>query len=73
LLVEIVSSLRDSRVNDAAEVFYRSVALMRFEFQEGIGMADSQGSAEAARANRARRHPPARRSARSTTREALVG
>ena len=39
LLVEIVSLFRDGRVNDAAEVFYRSVALMRFEFQEGIGMA----------------------------------
>jgi 4-hydroxy-tetrahydrodipicolinate synthase len=39
LLVEIVSLFRDGRINDAAEVFYRSVALMRFEFQEGIGMA----------------------------------
>jgi 4-hydroxy-tetrahydrodipicolinate synthase len=39
LLVEIVSLFRDGRVNEAAEVFYRSVALMRFEFQEGIGMA----------------------------------
>ena len=39
LLVEIVSLFRDGRVNDAADVFYRSVALMRFEFQEGIGMA----------------------------------
>jgi len=39
LLVEIVSLFRDGRIDDAAEVFYRSVALMRFEFQEGIGMA----------------------------------
>jgi 4-hydroxy-tetrahydrodipicolinate synthase len=39
LLVEIVSLFRDGRVNEAAEVFYRGVALMRFEFQEGIGMA----------------------------------
>jgi 4-hydroxy-tetrahydrodipicolinate synthase len=39
LLVEIVSLFRAGRVDDAAEVFYRSVALMRFEFQEGIGMA----------------------------------
>ena len=27
------------RVDEAADVFYRSVPLMRFEFQEGIGMA----------------------------------
>src|SRR5436309_6879431 len=39
LLVEIISLYRDGRVNEAAEVFYQSVALMRFEFQEGIGMA----------------------------------
>src|SRR5712692_4445728 len=39
LLVEIVSLFRKGRVDEAADVFYRSVALMRFEFQEGIGMA----------------------------------
>jgi 4-hydroxy-tetrahydrodipicolinate synthase len=26
-------------VDEAADVFYRAVPLMRFEFQEGIGMA----------------------------------
>ena len=30
---------RGGRVDEAAEVFYRAVPLMRFEFQEGIGMA----------------------------------
>lgn len=39
LLVKIVSLYRAGRVDDAADVFYRAVPLMRFEFQEGIGMA----------------------------------
>ena len=39
LLVRIVSLFRAGKVDDAAEVFYRAVPLMRFEFQEGIGMA----------------------------------
>jgi 4-hydroxy-tetrahydrodipicolinate synthase len=39
VLIEIVSLFRAGRVDDAAEVFYRAVPLMRFEFQEGIGMA----------------------------------
>jgi 4-hydroxy-tetrahydrodipicolinate synthase len=39
LLVQIVSLYRSGRVDEAAEVFYRAVPLMRFEFQEGIGMA----------------------------------
>ena len=39
ILVEIVSRFRAGRVDDAADLFYRSVPLMRFEFQEGIGMA----------------------------------
>ena len=39
LLVKIVSLFRAGKVDDAAEVFYRAVPLMRFEFQEGIGMA----------------------------------
>ena len=39
VLVEIVKLFRGGRVDEAAEVFYRAVPLMRFEFQEGIGMA----------------------------------
>lgn len=38
-LVAIVSKFRAGDVDGAAEVFYRTVPLMRFEFQEGIGMA----------------------------------
>ncbi len=39
VLVRIVSLFRAGRVDDAADAFYRAVPLMRFEFQEGIGMA----------------------------------
>ncbi len=39
ILVEIVKAYRAGDVDGAADVFYRNVALMRFEFQEGIGMA----------------------------------
>jgi 4-hydroxy-tetrahydrodipicolinate synthase len=39
ILVQIVGLYRSGRVQDAADVFYRAVPLMRFEFQEGIGMA----------------------------------
>jgi 4-hydroxy-tetrahydrodipicolinate synthase len=39
ILVEIVSAFRAGEVDRAADVFYRNVPLMRFEFQEGIGMA----------------------------------
>jgi 4-hydroxy-tetrahydrodipicolinate synthase len=39
ILVQIVGLYRAGRVQDAADVFYRAVPLMRFEFQEGIGMA----------------------------------
>jgi 4-hydroxy-tetrahydrodipicolinate synthase len=39
VLVEIVTQFRAGRVDEAADVFYRTVPLMRFEFQEGIGMA----------------------------------
>lgn len=39
ILVQIVSLFRAGQVDEAAEVFYRAVPLMRFEFQEGIGMA----------------------------------
>ena len=39
ILVKIVSLYRAGRVDEAADVFYQAVPLMRFEFQEGIGMA----------------------------------
>jgi 4-hydroxy-tetrahydrodipicolinate synthase len=39
MLVRIVSLFRAGRIDDAADAFYRAVPLMRFEFQEGIGMA----------------------------------
>jgi 4-hydroxy-tetrahydrodipicolinate synthase len=39
ILVEIVAAFRSGDVDRAAGIFYRSVPLMRFEFQEGIGMA----------------------------------
>ena len=39
ILVEIVRTFNEGKVNDAAGVFYKYVPLMRFEFQEGIGMA----------------------------------
>lgn len=39
ILVRIVSLYRQGNVDEAADVFYRTVPLMRFEFQEGIGMA----------------------------------
>lgn len=39
VLVDVVTKYRDGRVDEAAEVFYRFVPLMRFEFQEGIGQA----------------------------------
>jgi 4-hydroxy-tetrahydrodipicolinate synthase len=39
ILVQIVRLFRAGQVNQAADVFYRTVPLMRFEFQEGIGMA----------------------------------
>lgn len=39
ILVRIVALYRAGRLDDAADVFYRTVPLMRFEFQEGIGMA----------------------------------
>ena len=38
-LVDIVSRFKSGDIDGAAEVFYRFVPLMRFEFQEGIGMA----------------------------------
>jgi len=39
MLVKIVSLFRAGKIDEAADVFYRAVPLMRFEFQEGIGMA----------------------------------
>jgi 4-hydroxy-tetrahydrodipicolinate synthase len=39
VLVKIVALYRDGRVDDAADLFFKFVPLMRFEFQEGIGMA----------------------------------
>jgi 4-hydroxy-tetrahydrodipicolinate synthase len=39
LLVGIVSRFRAGRLDEAADLFYRAVPLMRFEFQEGIGLA----------------------------------
>jgi len=39
VLVKVVSLYRAGQLDDAANVFYRFVPLMRFEFQEGIGMA----------------------------------
>lgn len=39
ILLEIISHYRSGKIEDAAALFYRTVSLMRFEFQEGIGMA----------------------------------
>ena len=39
VLVQVVSLYRAGRIDEAGELFYRFVPLMRFEFQEGIGMA----------------------------------
>ena len=39
ILVKIVTLFRAGQIDEAASVFYASVPLMRFEFQEGIGMA----------------------------------
>ncbi len=39
ILVNIVTLYRAGRLDDAAAEFYAKVPLMRFEFQEGIGMA----------------------------------
>jgi 4-hydroxy-tetrahydrodipicolinate synthase len=39
ILVQIVGLFRAGKIGAAADLFYRKVPLMRFEFQEGIGMA----------------------------------
>jgi len=39
ILVKIVGLFREGKTDQAADLFYQKVPLMRFEFQEGIGMA----------------------------------
>jgi 4-hydroxy-tetrahydrodipicolinate synthase len=39
MLIAVVSEFRAGRTESAADLFYRCVPLMRFEFQEGIGIA----------------------------------
>jgi dihydrodipicolinate synthase/N-acetylneuraminate lyase len=39
ILVNVVRFFHAGERQKAAEIFYRNVALIRFEFQEGIGMA----------------------------------
>jgi len=39
ILVKIVMLFRGGQLDEAADLFYSTVPLMRFEFQEGIGMA----------------------------------
>jgi len=39
VLVKVVRLYRAGKFDEAADEFYRFVPLMRFEFQEGIGMA----------------------------------
>jgi 4-hydroxy-tetrahydrodipicolinate synthase len=39
ILVRIVTLFRTGQIDEAARLFYAKVPLMRFEFQEGIGMA----------------------------------
>ena len=39
ILVQVVTLYRAGKIDEAANVFYQKVPLMRFEFQEGIGMA----------------------------------
>jgi 4-hydroxy-tetrahydrodipicolinate synthase len=39
ILVQVVTLFRAGKIDESAEVFYSHVPLMRFEFQEGIGMA----------------------------------
>jgi 4-hydroxy-tetrahydrodipicolinate synthase len=71
ILVGIVSRFRAGNVDDAADMFYRAVPLMRFEFQEGIGMAIRKEvlHRRGALASPATRAPGA--SLDQTTREAL--
>ena len=58
ILVQIVTLFRAGQIDEAAEVFYRKVPLMRFEFQEGIGMAIRKEVLRRRGAIAERRHPP---------------
>jgi 4-hydroxy-tetrahydrodipicolinate synthase len=71
VLVNIVALYRAGNVDEAAELFYKTVPLMRFEFQEGIGMAIRKEvlRRRGALASAATRAPGA--SLDQTTREAL--
>jgi 4-hydroxy-tetrahydrodipicolinate synthase len=71
ILVRIVSQFRAGHIDEAADTFYRAVPLMRFEFQEGIGMAIRKEvlHRRGALASPATRPPAAALDA--TTREAL--
>lgn len=71
VLVQIVELFRAGRLDDAADVFYRAVPLMRFEFQEVIGMAIRKEilRRRGALASAATRAPAAQLD--KTTREAL--
>jgi 4-hydroxy-tetrahydrodipicolinate synthase len=71
LLVQVVTSFRAGDVERAADAFYRAVPLMRFEFQEGIGMAIRKEvlRRRGALASAATRSPGA--ALDTTTREAL--
>ena len=75
ILVEIVTLFRAGRIDEAADLFYRKVPLMRFEFQEGIGMAIRKEVLRRARRHRACRHPSAGRTSldRTTTGGARIG
>ena len=73
ILVQIVSLYRAGRVDEAADVFYRAVPLMRFEFQEGIGMAiRKEVLHRAARLPARRRARPAPRSTRRRARRSIA-
>lgn len=39
ILVQIVTLFREGKIDEAGDIFYRHVPLMRFEFQEGVGLA----------------------------------
>ena len=39
ILIQVVNHFHSGELEEAREVFYRHVPVMRFEFQEGIGMA----------------------------------
>ena len=73
ILVQIVRLFRAGGCDEAAEVFYRAVPLMRFEFQEGIGMAIRKEVLHAAaRSPAPRRARPAPRSTRRRARRSIA-